>query len=78
MQRVPVASEALASIGYDERTATLELEFASGQVYRYYGVPGAEHRALMGAESHGHHFAAHIRDRYRYSRLTGAPPRSSV
>jgi KTSC domain len=66
MRRVPVDSDALASVGYDASKSVLEIEFTSGGVYRYYGVPAAAHRRLMDAESHGRHFAAHVRDRYRY------------
>lgn len=33
MVRTPVASSALASVGYDPSTQTLEVEFRSGRVY---------------------------------------------
>jgi hypothetical protein len=34
-----VASRALASVGYDEVTMELDIEFRSGRVYRYRAVP---------------------------------------
>ena len=37
--RQSVASMALQSVGYDERTETLEVQFVNGSVYRYDGVP---------------------------------------
>lgn len=65
---MPVDSEALAGVGYDPRRWVLEIEFAGGGVYRYHGVSPATHHALMQAPSHGRYFAAHIRDRYRYTK----------
>jgi hypothetical protein len=68
MRRAPVSSETIASVGYDERRSTLEIEFVSGGVYRYYGVPENIHEALMEADSHGRYFVAHIRNAYPYTK----------
>lgn len=51
MQRRPVESSSLASVGYEEWTRTLEVEFRNGGVYHYLDVPASVHRALMTAES---------------------------
>lgn len=64
MKRARVDSSAIASVGYDAATAVLEVEFVSGEVYRYFAVPPSVHRALIGAESVGRHFVAHVRDIY--------------
>jgi KTSC domain len=72
--RTPVDSTSLASVGYDAGRQTLEIEFRSGALYRYLAVPAAVHRALMSAESKGRYFSQHIRDRYRFQRLTPAAP----
>lgn len=64
VRRQPVASSVLASAGYDPDTAVLELEFTSGDVYRYYAVPPSVHRGLMDAASPGAYFNRHISDRY--------------
>ncbi|HYJ78090.1 MAG TPA: KTSC domain-containing protein [Longimicrobiaceae bacterium] len=53
MQRTPVASSAVKSIGYDAEEETLEVEFANGGVYRYLEVPADEHERLLAAESIG-------------------------
>lgn len=63
MRRVRVRSSVLASVGFE--TGTLEVEFVSGRVYRYLGVPAAEHAALMWADSHGTYFNEHIKNDYR-------------
>ncbi|RLK52145.1 KTSC domain-containing protein [Microbacterium telephonicum] len=54
----------LRSVGYDAATALLEIEFTSGDVYRYFAVPPSVHRALMDADSPGAYFNRHISDRY--------------
>ena len=69
MDRVPVTSSNLASVGYDPANSTLEVEFLNGGLYQYFDVPGHEHEALMQASSHGKYFSAYIRNTYRYTRL---------
>ena len=64
MRREPVTSSVLRSVGYDAATAELEIEFASGDVYRYYAVPPRVHRELLAAESPGGYFNTHISDTY--------------
>ena len=68
MQRVPVVSEAVRSIGYDG--GTLEVEFADGDVYRYFEVPEAVYGELMLSESIGRYVSTRIRDRYRFVRVS--------
>ena len=54
MQRIPVRSKTVASVGYIPTRRELEIRFrASGVVYRYFGVPGEEYAAFMAAESKG-------------------------
>jgi hypothetical protein len=50
MERTPVTSTDLRAIGYDADTQTLEIEFNSGGVYQYSGVPSGEHDGIMAAE----------------------------
>lgn len=69
MERSVVASTNIRSMGYDKETQTLEVEFQSGSVYQYYGVP--EHLAaeLEHAGSKGQFFQTYIRNQYPYSRV---------
>lgn len=69
MRRVPVQSRAIASVGYDPASNVLELEFADGDVYRYYAVPRRVHRELLAADSMGRYFQSEIRDQYGYERI---------
>jgi len=53
MQRTPVSSSNLRSVGYDPATQTLEIEFMNGHIYQYSGVLKSVYDALLAAESHG-------------------------
>lgn len=69
MNRQPVSSSNLRSVGYDPRTHTLEIEFHSGGVYQYFGVPQSVYNGLMAASSHGSYFYHNIRNVYSYARV---------
>ena len=64
MKRQPLRSSVLQSAGYDPATAILELEFTSGDVYRYFAVPPSVFRALVDDDSPGAYFNQNISDRY--------------
>jgi hypothetical protein len=66
--RIPVQSSLLASIGYSVH-ATLELEFRSGALYRYFTVPRTVVVQLLAAHSKGAYFNHNIRSRFPYQRL---------
>lgn len=69
MKRIAIISEVLKSVGYDETTGTLEVEFKNGGVYEYSDVPADEYSALMLAPSKGTYFGDHIRDAHRFKRI---------
>ena len=69
MNRSPVASSNVSSIGYDTVTETLEVEFLSGRVYQYYGVPDHLHEQIMQASSKGQFLNYYIKNSYPYSRV---------
>ena len=70
MQRTPITSSDIRSIGYDASTQTLEVEFHSGGIYQYDGVPESEYRNLMAASSHGQYFIAHIKNTYQWHQIS--------
>jgi hypothetical protein len=51
MNRTPVKSSHIASIGHDG--TTLEVEYASGVVYRYSNVPEESFNSILTGESVG-------------------------
>ena len=69
MDRTPVSSSNVASVGYAPESLTLEIEFNDGSVYQYFDVPDSEYRGLMEAGSKGKYIHAYIRENYRYTRL---------
>jgi KTSC domain-containing protein len=69
MKITPVESSTLASVGYDESSDLLQLEFRSRAIYRYFEVPTAVHEALLAATSKGSYFNQAIRGRYRFVRV---------
>ena len=69
MDKRAVSSSTVKSIGYDSPTQTLEIEFGSGRVYQYYGVPADLHERIMQAPSKGRFFNTYIKDHYAYSRV---------
>jgi hypothetical protein len=68
MQRQPVGSEAVNSIGYDPRRRTLAVEFRKGRVYEYLDVPEATYRELIEAESIGNFVSTRIKPYFRFRR----------
>lgn len=69
MERYSVASSNIATIGYDESTDTLEVEFLNGGIYQYFGVPVNIYDQLMQAGSKGRFLITYIRNAYPYSRV---------
>lgn len=69
MDRVPVSSSNLSSVGYDEADQVLEIEFNGGSVYQYFDVPKRVHQDLMNAASHGKYFHQYVKDNYDCDQL---------
>ena len=66
MNKAMVESTTLLSLAYDEARELLQLEFRSGSVYQYSGVPPEAHEALLNAPSKGSYFNKAIRGRFPY------------
>lgn len=56
MDRTPVESSCLRSLGYDGARRLLEVEFQSGALYQYEEVSPEVVRELLAADSLGRHF----------------------
>ena len=69
MDRTPVSSSAIASIGYDPDAQMLEVEFLHGGVYQYMNVPQSVYDEFMGASSKGNYFDGNIRNVYPTSKV---------
>ncbi|WP_264564691.1 KTSC domain-containing protein [Flavobacterium sp. N3904] len=69
MNRKSVTSSNIASIGYDDSSETLEIEFKNGGIYQYFDVPEKIYNGIMSASSHGEYLAQNIKGYYRYSKV---------
>ena len=55
----------MRSVGYDDSTKILEIEFHTGIVYQYSGVPAKVYADLMHSDEIGKYFTDKIRTRFR-------------
>ena len=70
MERLPVSSSNIATVGYDPNTMILEIEFQTGSVYQYKNVPQSVYSELIHSSSCGAYFDSEIRNIYQYERIT--------
>jgi hypothetical protein len=52
-------------VGYDDSTKILEIEFHTGLVYQYSGVPPKVYADLMHSNEVGKYFSEKVRTRFR-------------
>lgn len=67
-------STVIRRFAYRPGEQTLDVEFVTGRVYRYRGVPADVAAAMTAAFSKGSYFNRAIRDRYVHERLRIWPP----
>ncbi len=65
MERQPVKSVILRSVGYDAGTKVLEIEFQNGLVYQFLEVPPKVYRDLMNSGTMGKYFSEKIRPKFQ-------------
>jgi hypothetical protein len=64
-----MTSSVIQTFDYDDGEQRLIVQFVSGLVYAYAGVPAEIAAGLRRASSKGHYFAESIRDRFPFTRL---------
>jgi len=69
LKRQPVKSRILRSVGYDESSKILEIEFQTGLVYEYSGVPSKVYKDLMSSDAMGKYFSEKVRNRFRTKQM---------
>ena len=71
MNRTPVSSSNLASVGYQPNIKILEVEFLHGGIYQYSNVPLSVYEGLMAASSHGSYFDQNVKKAgYSYQKIS--------
>ncbi|HUJ08641.1 MAG TPA: KTSC domain-containing protein [Verrucomicrobiae bacterium] len=68
IERQPVVSSDIASIGYDAENETLEIEFKATGIYRYFSVPKNVVEELQRTPSPGKFFRQNIKGKYAWER----------
>jgi hypothetical protein len=65
LERQSVKSRILRSVGYDDRTKILEIEFTSGLVYQYSAVPPKVFADLMHSGEIGKYYSEKVRPKFQ-------------
>lgn len=69
VNRTVVISSTVRSVGYDQDASVLEIEFHTGSVYQYLGVPEHVFAEFLVAPSKGTYFNENIRSQYAYKEV---------
>jgi len=64
MNRQPLDSSNIKSVGFDSNANIMEVEFKSGDVYRYDNVSGETHQRLLNHPSPGAFLHASVKNRF--------------
>jgi hypothetical protein len=68
INRIPVVSSNIASVGYDKKAHILEIEFHHGAIYKYVDVPEKVFEELMNSPSQGAYFMNELKDKFKYQK----------
>ena len=69
MQRVPVVSSNVVSVGYEQEDKSLFVEYRGGSVYKYEAVPLEYYRALMESPSKGRWVRSQLVGKFKATRI---------
>jgi bifunctional non-homologous end joining protein LigD len=69
IKRIHINSTTARSVGYDEKSKTLEVEFNTGEVYDYLKVPKTAYKKLMDSNSKGAYLNKYIKPEYEYRQV---------
>ncbi|MEN6395139.1 MAG: KTSC domain-containing protein [Methanoregula sp.] len=69
MERQSVKSCILRSVGYDNDMKNLEIEFHSGLIYQYSGVPTKVYTDLLSSSAVGKYFSEKVRNRFHAKQI---------
>lgn len=68
-EMTPVQSSNIASVGYDDVTLTVFVQFLNGTIYIYKEVPQFEFENLKAAASVGSYLHRNFKNVYAYERI---------
>jgi hypothetical protein len=64
VERLSVKSRILRSVGYNDSTKILEIEFQTGLLYQYSGVPPKVYADLIHSGEIGKYFSEKVRPKF--------------
>jgi hypothetical protein len=64
IERKPVKSSNIVSMGHCPDTNTLAVEFKNGGTYHYHGVPASVHEEAIAAKSVGGYLHSNVKGKY--------------
>lgn len=71
MNRIPVQSSNLKSVGHDPATNRMEVEFVNGRIGVHEAVPRILYDGLLFARSKGEFYSSRIAgNKFRYTEIT--------
>jgi hypothetical protein len=68
IERQPVSSSNIKSIGFDPKERIMAVEFSDGAVYHYHNIEKNTYEDLLSAKSVGSHFHKNIKGVYKHSK----------
>lgn len=68
VERTPVKSSNVNSVGYDADGKTLHVEYKDGSVYHYHDVDKDVHEQLVSSRSVGGFIHANIKGSYKHTK----------
>jgi hypothetical protein len=69
VERQHVKSSNIKSVGYDQTSNTLEIEFNNGRTYQYFEVPNQIYLSLIEAASKGKYFHNSVKSRFEFKQI---------
>lgn len=69
LTREKVESSVIASVGYDKERRDLMVEFKSGEIYMYQGVPPIVYEKFLEAESKGSFFNSNVKSIFMSAKM---------
>lgn len=73
MKRTYVMSTDVKSIGYDESSRIMEIEYLDSSLYQYENIPPIAHLALMTAQAKGLHINTNLKGIYPCVKIADGP-----
>jgi hypothetical protein len=61
-------SSNIAHMDYDASSGIMKVKFRDGGTYHYHKVDQHHYDKFVKAESHGKHFHAHIKDKFKFTK----------